>query len=58
MVDSRRFNSDRDSGAIESFSDVELEGLASRAKAFLERASGTLWPVSTLLLNLLQCQQC
>jgi hypothetical protein len=53
VIDCRWFSSDGDPGAVELFNDVELEVPALKAEALPDRASGSLWPVSYLLLNLL-----
>lgn len=45
LVDCKWFKNDGDHGAVERFNDQELEVPALKAKLFVDRASGSLWPV-------------
>lgn len=45
LVDCKWFKNDGDHGAVEPFNDQEFKLQALKAKSFVDRESGSLWPV-------------
>ncbi len=45
LVDCKWFKNDGDHGAVEPFNDQEFKLPALKAKSFVDRESGSLWPV-------------